>query len=60
MSERIFSDIDEANRIASLMKKLSGQNMTVVPYGWGWIVKPSFAPQSIVNVTEALLRQLGK
>lgn len=61
MSERKFTTLDEANRFARLMKILSGQPVNVTPDGEGsWTVRPAIRQRSIVEVTEALLRQVGK
>jgi hypothetical protein len=60
MSERIFSTFEKATEFAVLMKKLCGQEVTVVQYGPEWVVRPGFGRKTIVDVTEALLRQVGK
>lgn len=60
MSERTFSTFEEASAFASLMKKLCGQDMIVLQQGAVWVVGPRFRQQTIVEVTEALLRQLSK
>jgi hypothetical protein len=60
MSERTFSSFEKATAFASLMKKLCGQEMSVWHRGDAWVVRPGFGQQTIVEVTEALLRQIGK
>lgn len=60
MSERTFSTFEKATEFASLMKKLCGQEVNVVQHGAEWVVRPGFGQRTIVEVTEALLRQVGK
>jgi hypothetical protein len=60
MSERIFNNFEKANMFASLMKKMSGQEFAVVQQEGHWVVRPNFGSKSIVDVTEELLRQIGK
>jgi hypothetical protein len=60
MSERTFTTFERATEFAALMKKLCGQDVAVVQHGPEWVVRPSFGRKSIVEVTEALLRQVGK
>lgn len=60
MSERIFSTFEQATTFAALMKKLSGQPASVLQQGAHWVVRPGFGSKSIVEVTEELLRQIGK
>jgi hypothetical protein len=60
MSERTFSTVEKAAEFASLMKKLCGREVTVVQQGGEWVVRPGFGQKTIVEVTEALLRQVGK
>lgn len=60
MSERTFSTFDQASEFAALMKKLCGQEVVVVQDGSEWVVRPGLGRKTIVEVTEALLRQVGK
>jgi hypothetical protein len=60
MSERTFSTLEKANLFASLMKKMSGQDMTILQRDGQWVVRPNFGSMSIVEVTEELLRQVGR
>jgi len=61
MSERKFNTLEDANKFARLMKILSGQPVNVTCDGAGsWTVRPAVRQRSIVEVTEALLRQVGK
>jgi hypothetical protein len=60
MSERTFSTFEKASMFASLMKKLSGREATVLQQGGHWVVRPGFGQKTIVEVTEELLRQVGK
>jgi hypothetical protein len=60
MSERTFSTFEKATEFASLMKKLCGREVAVVQQDDDWVVRPCFGQKTIVEVTEALLRQVGK
>ncbi len=61
MSERKFKTLDEANHVARLVRILSGQPVSVVQDGEDtWVVRPEIGQRSIVEVTQALLRQVGK
>jgi hypothetical protein len=60
MSERRFGTLEEANVFARLMRSVSGQEMCVSRDGKGWIVHGAQRSWSIVDVTEELLRQVGK
>jgi hypothetical protein len=60
MSERTFSTFKKATEFSVLMKKFCGREVAVIQHGPGWVVRPSFGRQTIVEVTEALLRQVGK
>jgi hypothetical protein len=52
--------LEKANLFASLMKKMSGQDMTILQRDGQWVVRPNFGSMSIVEVTEELLRQVGR
>lgn len=60
MSERTFNTFETATDFAALMKKLCGQEVVVVQHGTEWVVRPGLGRKTIVEVTEALLRQVGK
>jgi hypothetical protein len=60
MSERTFNTFEKATDFAALMTKLCGQEVMVVQYGTEWVVRPGLGRKTIVEVTEALLRQVGK
>lgn len=61
MSERKFKKQEEANQVARLVRILSGQPVLVIQTdGNTWVVRPEIGQRSIVEVTEALLRQVGK
>jgi hypothetical protein len=60
MSERTFSTFETATAFATMMKKLCGHEIVVLQQGGEWVVRPGFGQQTIVEVTEALLRQIGK
>ncbi|MDB5770805.1 MAG: hypothetical protein V7606_576 [Burkholderiales bacterium] len=60
MNERTFSSFETATTFAILMKKLCGNEPTVVQLGAEWVVRPGFGQKTIVEVTEALLRQVNK
>lgn len=60
MSERTFDSFEKASVFASLMKKLSGRQVNIMQQGAHWVVRPGFGSKSIVEVTEELLRQVGK
>ncbi len=61
MSERKFNTLEEANHVARLVRILSGQPVSVVQDGeQTWVVRPDIGQRSIVEVTQALLRQVGK
>lgn len=61
MSERKFKTLEEANNVARLVRILSGQPVSVVQDGEDtWVVRPEIGQRSIVEVTQALLRQVGK
>jgi hypothetical protein len=60
MSERTFDTFERAAEFAALMRKLCGQDVAVIQHGPKWAVRPSYGRKTIVEVTEALLRQVGK
>lgn len=60
MSERKFPSLHEANNVAALIKKTAGHNVAVMQTGDHWVVRPITGPMSMVEVTQELLRQLGK
>ena len=51
---------DEEILFGKLMKKLTGRGVTMPEDGSRGVIRPDMKPQSIVEVTEELLRQLKK
>lgn len=60
MGERRFNTQEEANLFARMMRSVSGQDFRVARDGADWVVRSGARSWSIVEVTEALLRQTGK
>lgn len=60
MSERLFETQEEANIYVTMLKRLAGLEVRVVRNGEHWMVKPPRRTMSIVEITEELLRQVGK
>jgi hypothetical protein len=60
MSERRFKTVEEANVFARLMRNVSGLEVKVSRDGDNWIVHAARRSWSMVEVTEELLRQVGK
>lgn len=60
MGERRFNTQEEANSFARFMRGISGQEFSVAQEGTTWVVRTRLRSLSIVEVTEALLRQTRK